>query len=691
MPRTKHLASALALALAGMSTAQAQEFSAVISFGDSLSDAGQYAALPPPFYFGAQGSFTTNPDDVWTQVLASSYGLSQTASLAGGTNYAWGGAPTSFAVQTVPFPLQCVPATLPCRSVAQQIGQHLAANGGHADGDALYTYWAGANDLFNYLGAAGAGLITSGQAQQFTGASAATAVGEIAALQAAGAQHIVVLNLPDIGLTPSFRGTASQASVSGLVFVYNDQFNQRLASLADGIIPINAYGLINEVIADPAAYGFSNVTGTACNLALTGGSSLFCTPAAYVSSDANETYLFADGVHPSGAAHAMLARVVQATIAAPGQVSMAGEMPLLVYENHANVLNGQFFTMDRVATEKGESNVYGQIQYGNADFDATVNTAAFDSNVTTATLGADVRYTDHITLGGAVTFGATRGDSHASDIDGKEVLASLYGVANWDYGYVNVILTGGNMSLDIDRAIDFRASTRSEQGNTDARHFAFELGGGFSFGGENLHHGPFASLTGQDVKVRDYSEDSLDSTAMWFKGFTRRAQVWRLGYQAEGNWGSVRPYARVAFAHDSEQNDVRVQAGSNTMNGHFTFDGYIPSERWFEGDVGLAWAYNDSTEMSFAWRGHFNDEGQDRNTLSIGFRKEFGGVVEAAPEPVAAEPVQTCADLDDDGDGINNCDDKCPTSASGETVGPDGCVAPAPEPEPEMAPKPFRN
>jgi outer membrane lipase/esterase len=320
MPRTKHLASALALALAGMSTAQAQEFSAVISFGDSLSDAGQYAALPPPFYFGAQGSFTTNPDDVWTQVLASSYGLSQTASLAGGTNYAWGGAPTSFAVQTVPFPLQCVPATLPCRSVAQQIGQHLAANGGHADGDALYTYWAGANDLFNYLGAAGAGLITSGQAQQFTGASAATAVGEIAALQAAGAQHIVVLNLPDIGLTPSFRGTASQASVSGLVFVYNDQFNQRLASLADGIIPINAYGLINEVIADPAAYGFSNVTGTACNLALTGGSSLFCTPAAYVSSDANETYLFADGVHPSGAAHAMLARVVQATIAAPGQV-----------------------------------------------------------------------------------------------------------------------------------------------------------------------------------------------------------------------------------------------------------------------------------------------------------------------------------------------------------------------------------
>jgi outer membrane lipase/esterase len=55
--------------------------------------------------------------------------------------------------------------------------------------------------------------------------------------------------------------------VSGLIFVFNDQFNQRLAGLADGIIPINAYGLINEVIADPASYGFTNVSGTACNIA----------------------------------------------------------------------------------------------------------------------------------------------------------------------------------------------------------------------------------------------------------------------------------------------------------------------------------------------------------------------------------------------------------------------------------------
>src|SRR5207342_3439456 len=173
------------LALAGMGSAQAQEFSALISFGDSLSDAGQYAALPPPYYFGAQGSFTTNPDDVWTQVLASSFGLSSAPSIAGGTNYAWGGAPTSFSIPPIPLPLTCIPASLPCRSVAQQIGSHLASNGGVADPNALYTYWAGANDIFNYLGWAGPQLVSAGpppvlgpplitgaQAQLFTGASA---------------------------------------------------------------------------------------------------------------------------------------------------------------------------------------------------------------------------------------------------------------------------------------------------------------------------------------------------------------------------------------------------------------------------------------------------------------------------------------------------------------------------------------
>ncbi|SBV35111.1 OmpA family protein [uncultured Stenotrophomonas sp.] len=50
--------------------------------------------------------------------------------------------------------------------------------------------------------------------------------------------------------------------------------------------------------------------------------------------------------------------------------------------------------------------------------------------------------------------------------------------------------------------------------------------------------------------------------------------------------------------------------------------------------------------------------------------------VAAAPEPAPAPVAPSCADLDDDGDGVNNCDDKCPTSEAGQIIGPDGCPVP---------------
>ncbi|MDQ3289501.1 MAG: OmpA family protein, partial [Pseudomonadota bacterium] len=55
-----------------------------------------------------------------------------------------------------------------------------------------------------------------------------------------------------------------------------------------------------------------------------------------------------------------------------------------------------------------------------------------------------------------------------------------------------------------------------------------------------------------------------------------------------------------------------------------------------------------------------------------------GIVVPLGPEPmapVAPAPVAqpSCADLDSDGDGVNDCIDKCPDSQPGQTIGPDGC------------------
>ncbi len=75
--------------------------------------------------------------------------------------------------------------------------------------------------------------------------------------------------------------------------------------------------------------------------------------------------------------------------------------------------------------------------------------------------------------------------------------------------------------------------------------------------------------------------------------------------------------------------------------------------------------------------------------LGVSFLFPIGPEATPAPEP-APMPQKTCADLDDDGDGVNNCDDKCPGTPAGQAIGPDGCALPAPEPEPVMEPKPFK-
>src|SRR5688572_8852491 len=546
MPRFHRLAGAVVLALGATGAAQAQEFTGIISFGDSLSDAGNYT----PYIPGA-GSFTTNPDPVWTEVLASLLGLTQTPYTIGGTNYAWGGAPTS-------APFVCVPVTLPCRNVALQIGDYLTPRGGQADANVLHTYWAGANNIFN----AAANPAT---AQQVTGQSAQIAVGQIAALQAAGAEYIVVLNLPDIGATPAFAGTPSASSVSGLVVVYNQTFNAGLATLADGIIPINVYGLINEVMADPARYGFSNVTGTACNLALTGGSSLFCTPGAYTTPNANQTYLFADGVHPTGAAHAMLATVVYSTIAAPILVSFAGEGGIKLANDHSRAVADEMFSDFQLDREEGSVRGYATGQFGDHDFNDGVS-----ADVMSLTLGFNHRASENVYWGAAATLGNHDNDVAGTDIDGTGVIATIGGTLGFGSGgYLHGSVGGGTVDLDIERVVVIGPETREELGSTNASQFNAEVGVGWLFGEPGgLQHGPIAGANWVSQEVDGYSEESGSSTSMNFESFDRDSMVTHIGYLLMGGTDKgFRPYLRAAWNQESEDDAIAVTAGSNSMNG----------------------------------------------------------------------------------------------------------------------------
>jgi OOP family OmpA-OmpF porin len=93
----------------------------------------------------------------------------------------------------------------------------------------------------------------------------------------------------------------------------------------------------------------------------------------------------------------------------------------------------------------------------------------------------------------------------------------------------------------------------------------------------------------------------------------------------------------------------------------------------------LAYRY-DMDDQSIPGVDHFGDW-----IANFGATIKFGdaaapkaaAAADPAAEPAAATTeaaVADCSTLDDDKDGVNNCDDKCPTSAAGEAVGADGCA-----------------
>ena len=311
-------------------------FTAIVSFGDSLSDIGTYAPATSLAgdgsapYFG--GRFTTNDTTtgaptatplgkVWVENLAASLGIVVTPAEVG------------FAGTSVQCPAAAVPAlATTCTAYGQggaritnpngigkaagaltvplvtQVANHLARFGSFKSSDLILVY-GGSNDVFIHFDAFGvtaaqiqadaaAGLITPDQAnlalfnaQQVAQAEMKTAALELATLikteiLAKGGSYVAVMLLSDIADTP-LGNSPKVAPARSVLTALSQTFNLWLRDGLTGqpVQFIDTYALFKDAYANPALYGIANNTGVACDLAkiqaLTGGqvndgSSLFC-------------------------------------------------------------------------------------------------------------------------------------------------------------------------------------------------------------------------------------------------------------------------------------------------------------------------------------------------------------------------------------------------------------------------------
>lgn len=298
----------LALLTPGWVMAQ-PAYGRIVVFGTSLSDPGNAFALTghaitPPYAtldkflvpdapYSVGGHHFSN-GATWIEQLTLMPGIAGNAlpafqgSNTNASNYAVGGARARNNEINV--------------NLSDQVNAYMRDSGGAASPDALYVIEFGGNDIRDALtafteGADGGAIIT---------AAIIAMDDNFRTLYAVGARKFLVLNAPDLRLVPAVRIMDSLFPGAGHVAEYFSLlFNEDLDTLLAGeaglpgiqITKLDLYRKLNELSDNPATFGLRDVT-TAC---VTPNLPPF-------KCNTPDDFLFWDGIHPTKAVHAILAK-----------------------------------------------------------------------------------------------------------------------------------------------------------------------------------------------------------------------------------------------------------------------------------------------------------------------------------------------------------------------------------------------
>lgn len=278
--------------------ANAGPYSEIYVFGDSLVDAGNISLMvpgtPSPGAGYFNGRFTNGP--VYTDLLYQAYfGTYMTPALAGGTNFAFGGAR---AVDNSGFAIggDIIP------DLAAQLDLYALTSGGTADADALYIVNMMGNDVFAIVNGNINGLDPMVYAAQVVDVM----VEQLKRLSDMGARHILMTGVPNANIPEAFLLQAMLDDALGGL------------TLEAELMVFSYLDLFTSILVDPTSVGLPadlDIT-TPCLVGETPSPDIDCTG-----------YFFFDPTHPTAAIHQIIAQEVASIIAV--QVSEPAALSLL--------------------------------------------------------------------------------------------------------------------------------------------------------------------------------------------------------------------------------------------------------------------------------------------------------------------------------------------------------------------------
>jgi len=583
------VASAMAATLSVTVTAQASEtaYDRIVVFGDSISDSGAYAAKAP----AGAGKFTTNPDDVWVEVIAEDLKLQLAPHAVGGSNYAEGGA-------RVALQRPDAPGDLTRRPVTEQVTDFLV-NDGKLTADSLVIIQGGGNDVF---------------ATKFNGPVDTPADLEVLRVAAEG--------LADQAgkLIEAGAGTVVTTSVPKFDH-YNARYEAALAARALNVLYVDMAGLIREIEANPAEFGIVNITDRACRgMAL---ESFICLPQNYVTPDANRTYLYADGAHFTGVVHEIQGDLTLAMLRAPGQFA---QLPHMV--RSAARADGELARQRLDDEQQAGLRVIGGVKASGTDLPAS---AAAGVGQTTAA-GAQLGFATALPSGlrGGIYGSWTRGDGDFAGGTGSLQFDSyaLTAFAGYQRGPLAVSLTaaiGKAQFSNIDRRIILGPAFRTEAGQTDGSFGSVELRSAYQFAAGAVTIAPFATARYDRVTVDGYTETGGRSSQIRFADQT--LETLELGggvrFSPASASGGFMPWAEIGYAGNVLKNDHSVSILPNGAPVWFTTEALAGAGSALTYGLGVSGPIGAAGAIGFSLRGRETDNGLSDMSASVSVSVRF--------------------------------------------------------------------
>ena len=572
-PSLKTLSKAiLAITLSSIGVSHASDYSSVTFFGDSLTDGGYFKKATEALGHPQSGQYTTNPDNTWVTPFAESLGLNSVQNTydeatgqqtTTGNNYAIGGARSGIDLQHDKYE-DTTGKPLPVYSTRSQVDRYLADK--NIDSKGLYTVWTGANDLF-------AVVKDVPNASNIISAAVSDEVATVKKLHDNGANYIVVPNIPDVGLTPNFVGTPLATFGTGLVSQYNEALYSGVKNTGVNVIPLDTFSLVQQVAANPTAYGFSNVTDKACK----NTSSVECGRADLDKPGAENSYFFADGVHPTGRAHRMIADYANAVVTAPGQVSVlphiATQSGLATNERlqtHINQRQNQNHTLQSISPEGWVSANINSLDV--AGFESSGNAQLL--------LGLDFAHNNlpNAMTGVYANLGQSELDSSKrtglDKVDFDELGLGLYHSHNLGKVQLNGALGYSTIDMEINRKVSLDNYTRHYKSDVDGSRYYASLQAGYPMQMGNMAQftnttiTPYLGATANRVKLDAIKEGAADDPiAMQFDEQKYNTVYGTLGVKANSRLSNnLNVFGDVHYQKQLDDNHKEVTARVNTLS-----------------------------------------------------------------------------------------------------------------------------